>query len=341
MSKQRSFVSPQGDARGNSDEAGIGRLASANRRLQREIADRLDATEHWNPELLFRAMIDQVPDYLFIKDLACRFVIANRAVASDLGLTPDDLIGKTDLELHPHETATRFFADDLSVMRSGESLNDIDEFIVDPDGNKKWLLTTKVPLRDDRNEIVGIVGIARDVPARKQAEAEANFLAHHDALTRLPNRSFFMGRLRQAVSEAGRRGNPLGVAFYDLDDLKPINDSFGHSAGDDLLKTVATRMTGCLTPADMAARIGGDEFVVMLSENSGLSSIRSLAEKVCSSIAEPMSIAGHTLQVSCSMGLATFPDEGVDAETLLKSADAAMYRAKTAGRGGRLSGRAR
>src|SRR5205823_2219514 len=118
----------------------------------------------WEKEReLFRAMIDQVPDYLFVKDRDSRFVVANKAVAADLGLNPDDLIGKTDFDLHPHDLATKFFADEQNVIAAEQPMLDIEEFVIEPSGRQKWLSTSKVPMRNGAGEVIGIVGISRDV----------------------------------------------------------------------------------------------------------------------------------------------------------------------------------
>ncbi|HMN87933.1 MAG TPA: PAS domain-containing protein, partial [Bauldia sp.] len=119
---------------------------------------------------LLRAMIDVVPDYLFVKDRQGRFVLANRAVADDIGRTVGDLIGKTDLELHPRPVAEKFFAEDQAVMTTGTSLLDIEEYVIGPDGERTYLLTSKVPLRNAAGKVIGIVGVARDVTARRRAE---------------------------------------------------------------------------------------------------------------------------------------------------------------------------
>jgi len=331
-------ASPQSQKPAHDREASvrelIDRLASVNQRLADDAAALLSTDADRKAErALFRAMIDQVPDYLFVKDLESRFVIANKAVAADLGMKPDELIGKTDFDLHSRGRAEKFFADEQNVIRSGQPMIDIEEYIIDDAGVQKDLLTTKVPLRSDQYEIIGIVGVCRDVTARKRAEEEVRFLAHHDPLTRLPNRAVFMDRLAQAILQAERSGRWVTVAFVDLDNFKLVNDSRGHKVGDELLKTVAERMVGSTRATDTVVRLGGDEFVVLLADQpESTSTISAILEKVRAAIAEPIEIEGQVLHVTCSIGLATYPNDGSDAETLLKNADAAMYQAKTAGR---------
>jgi diguanylate cyclase (GGDEF)-like protein/PAS domain S-box-containing protein len=312
-------------------EAQIVRLIGANQRLQSEIAA-LHPGMEWQPDILFRAMIDTVPDYLFIKDRESRFIVANRAVAADLGFEPEHLIGKTDFDLHPLDLARKFYGDEQRVIASGQPMIDIEEHVIDTAGRRKFLLTTKMPLRNGRDEVVGIVGISRDVTARREAEAEVQFLAHHDALTRLPNRSLLMERLGKAVARAGASRRKVAVAFIDLDGFKDVNDSLGHAAGDDLLRSIATRLLACVRPTDTVARIGGDEFVMLLAGLPAALTVATVIDKARAAIAQPVLLGGVAVQVTCSIGAATFPDDGADAESLLRHADARMYEAKGARR---------
>jgi diguanylate cyclase (GGDEF)-like protein/PAS domain S-box-containing protein len=320
-----------GEAAETPEEA-LERLKAANDRLQAEIAAQAAFSAEWRSErALFRAMIDQVPDYLFVKDLASRFVIANRAVAADLGFKPDELIGKTDFDLHAPDLAQRFFAADQEVVTTQQPLLDIEEFVVGVDGEQKWLSTSKVPLRNDDNEVIGMVGISRDVTERKRAEQQIHYMAHHDALTNLPNRAVLMDRIGQAIVRARDNGERVTVVFVDLDNFKLVNDSLGHTAGDTLLKAVSARMLRAVRPADTVARLGGDEFIILLAGQDSAATGLAL-ERIRSSVIEPVSIEGQLFRVTCSIGVASFPGDGEDAETLLMNADTAMYQAKEKGR---------
>ena len=332
-------------AAASSRPAPVDRLLAANARVQADAAHRagrqddpaalsvaadgdLDAER-----ILFRAMIDQVPDYLFVKDTRSRFVIANRAVAADLGRQPDELIGLTDFDLHHGKLALKFFADEQKVMHTGKPLIDIEEIVVDFEGNDKWFATSKVPLRDHQNHIIGLVGVCRDITDRKRAEEQMHFMALHDALTGLPNRTLFMDRLEQAIRHSDRTGRRLTAIFIDLDNFKTVNDSLGHSAGDALLKVVAERMVACVRASDTVARLGGDEFVILLADQDPAhESTPPVLEKIRHTIAEPVQIKGRSFRVTGSFGLADYPGDGTDAETLLLNADIAMYEAKANGR---------
>jgi diguanylate cyclase (GGDEF)-like protein/PAS domain S-box-containing protein len=447
-----------------------------------------------------QTLIDRVPDILWVKDIESRFVIANKAAARKIGLEGfQDLIGKDDTELHPPETARQYLADERRIIRSGEPMIDKEEYVVAPSGEKTWIATTKVPLRNEKNEIFGLVGISRDITERRQADAlrdgqaeilemialsaqldaildrlvrlvesqlsglyvsillldpdglhlrngvapslapdysksvdgirigpdagscgtavyrretvivadiardplwdsyrelalpygyrscwsmpilshqdqvlgtfatysmttrgptsvetrlieaatriagiaierklaedRIHFMANHDALTGLPNRVLLKDRLTQALLFAERYDRWATVAFVDLDNFKMINDSLGHSAGDELLKAVASRMVACVRATDTVVRLGGDEFVILLFDQPpGADGISATVQKIQSAIAEPFQIDGRALRVTSSIGVANYPNDGVEADMLLANADSAMYRAKEIGR---------
>jgi diguanylate cyclase (GGDEF)-like protein len=168
---------------------------------------------------------------------------------------------------------------------------------------------------------------------RKRAEREIEHLAQHDGLTELPNRRLLHDRLSQSLAGARRNRHLLGVLFLDLDGFKAINDTFGHAAGDLLLRGVASRLRSCTRESDTIARIGGDEFVLVLPEIRRLDDIRSFATKILEAIASPFSLGDRELPVHASIGISVYPNDGHDAESLLRAADVAMYRAKAEGGG--------
>ena len=302
--------------------------------VARDITERKRAEQALDAErALFRAIIDQVPDYLFAKDTESRFVVANREVAADLGLQPADLIGKTDFDLHQHNLARKFFSDEQKVIASGEPFIDTEDMVVDSSGKDKWFATSKAPLRDGQNKIVGIVGVCRDITDRKHAEQRIRHMALHDGLTGLPNRTLLMDRLEQNILQSKRTGGRLTTLFIDLDNFKTVNDSLGHDAGDTLLKSVADRMVGSVRASDTVARLGGDEFVILLVDRDGSAKPdTAIIERIRAAIAEPIQIEGKLFRVSGSIGVASYPGDGTDANALLKNADIAMYDAKESGR---------
>jgi len=191
------------------------------------------------------------------------------------------------------------------------------------------------PLADSRGATAGRLWVFRDVSERRELERNLRRLAYTDALTGLPNRALFYDRLGQALVMARRRSAPLAVLFLDLDRFKNINDSFGHEIGDQMLASVARRLRDCLREEDTLARLGGDEFGALLPEIADPRDIRLVADKLLAALTAPEVIGNYELAVDVSIGVALFPQDGRNIQRLLRSADAAMYRAKARG-GGRV-----
>ena len=174
--------------------------------------------------------------------------------------------------------------------------------------------------------------VLRDISDRKQAEARIQFLAHHDTLTHLPNRTLLLDRIQVTLANARRNQTEVGIMFIDLDNFKTINDSLGHYAGDELLKRVAARVQSCLRNADLLGRFGGDEFLVVLADLANAEDIAPVAKKIANAISEPFSFDDQSLSVSASIGVSVFPRDGETPDSLIRNADAAMYLAKEHGR---------
>jgi len=178
------------------------------------------------------------------------------------------------------------------------------------------------------------VGIIRDITERKLAEEQIRQMAYHDSLTGLPNRKLFSDRLGIALTQAHRNKQEVGIAMLDLDNFKGVNDTLGHLAGDLLLKATAERLSAALREGDTVARIGGDEFVLILPELKGIEDAVKVAQKIVDGFRKTFLIDTHQLVVTTSIGLAVYPDDGIDEGILMKNADIAMYQAKQAGRDG-------
>ncbi len=157
-------------------------------------------------------------------------------------------------------------------------------------------------------------------------------MAQHDALTQLPNRALFSDRLKHELNRAKRQGGRFAIIFLDLDHFKPVNDKYGHAVGDQLLRQVADRLKAAVREADTVARIGGDEFVLLMPELSEEESVLGLATKVQEALRAPFYVEGHDLPISCSIGVSVYPQDGDEADALTKSADESMYLAKQSGR---------
>ncbi len=201
-----------------------------------------------------------------------------------------------------------------------------------PDGAPLNIIVTAVPFRGPDGQLLGIVENFIDVTQLKRSEEQIAFQAYHDALTGLPNRLLFNDRLNMAMAHAQRQEQGLAVLFLDLDHFKTINDSLGHAVGDSLLQAVAERLQGVLRDEDTAARIGGDEFMVLLQSATDPESAGVVAERLLEVVSGPFAISGYELYVTASIGVTLFPHDGQDPESLTANADMAMYRAKEDGR---------
>ena len=202
------------------------------------------------------------------------------------------------------------------------------------DGSVIWVEWHHSALRDETGRVISILSLAQDVSSRIQAEERLQFMATHDGLTGLPNSVLLNDRLHSALLRARRARHRVGVMFLDLDHFKDVNDTLGHRVGDALLQELARRIRAALRQSDLLARVSGDEFVVLLEDLSEDGAPEHVAHKILGEVRRPFNVEGHEIHVSGSLGLALYPEDGTDAETLLKNADAAMYHAKELGRNG-------
>ena len=196
----------------------------------------------------------------------------------------------------------------------------------------EWLTVSGV--RDEADRVTHYVCVFSDITELKQSQDKLDHLAHHDPLTALPNRLLFHDRLRHAMVRSARDGQQLAVLFIDLDRFKNVNDTLGHHVGDELLKQVAALLSGCLREGDTLARLGGDEFIVLLEDVGGGRGAAHVAEKLMALFEQPLTVSGHELFVTGSVGVSLFPQDATDLHMLIRNADVAMYQAKARGRNG-------
>lgn len=203
-----------------------------------------------------------------------------------------------------------------------------------PDGNVRFIESQGNAVRNESGAVDKVIVVSRDVTERLSADERLRHLAHHDLLTDLPNRVLMRDRIEQALMQAQRLATRAAILFIDLDHFKNINDLLGHTVGDQLLREVAQRLKRCVRESDTVSRQGGDEFIVLLPSLGMRADAVATAEKILDAFAQPFTVGSHTLEVTASVGLSIYPDDGVDAETLQRNADTAMYRAKATGRHG-------
>jgi diguanylate cyclase (GGDEF)-like protein/PAS domain S-box-containing protein len=207
-----------------------------------------------------------------------------------------------------------------------------DCLLIRRDGTERAIEDTAAPIHDSKGQVAGAVIVFHDVSESRDMKIRMSHLAQHDALTDLPNRTLLSYRITQAIALASRHNKQFAALFLDIDRFKLVNDSLGHTIGDQLLQSVAARLSACVRSTDTVSRLGGDEFVVVLSEIEHVRDATIIADKIIASIAAPHVIAQHAIHVTVSLGISLYPEDGIDAEALIKNADIALYHAKNNGR---------
>ena len=207
-----------------------------------------------------------------------------------------------------------------------------DAVLIARDGTEIEIADSTSPIQDNDGEVTGAVIVFNDVSASKAMTAKMTYLAQHDFLTNLPNRVLLNDRIEQAIASADRYGTQVALLFLDLDNFKHINDSLGHASGDKLLQSVSKRLKACVRNTDTVSRQGGDEFIILLDDRQTGKHAELTAEKILEQLTMPHMVGKCQLYITTSIGISIYPQDGLDAETLLKSADTAMYHAKEKGR---------
>lgn len=296
-------------------------------------AQNISERKRLDTELRIAASAFESQEGMMITDADALILKVNKSFTEITGYSSEEAIGQKMNLLNSGIHDALFFAEmwqsiDCKGVWQGEIWNRRKNGNIFPE----WLTISAVKGADDK--ITHYVGTMMDITARKAIEQHIHHLAHYDALTDLPNRTLLIDRLHQAIAQARREHNLLALLYLDLDKFKPVNDSFGHDVGDLLLKEVANRLEACVRrETDTVSRLGGDEFVILLGQLDRQTAAGLVAENILASLNVPFLIQQHTLDISSSVGIAVYPDDGLEANTLMKNADNAMYQAKCAGRG--------
>jgi diguanylate cyclase (GGDEF)-like protein/PAS domain S-box-containing protein len=285
--------------------------------------------------LYLRQVIDTSPNLIFAKDQWGRFTLANQAVANTYGTSVDDLIGQTDADYNtnPNEV-TLFRLDDTEVIRSLQEKFIREEKITDYRGQAHYLQTTKRPLIHPGTGEIQVLGVSTDISERKIAEEQLLHNALHDSLTQLPNRTLFLDRVSRAMERARRhQGAFFAMLLIGLDRFGIINDSLGHEFGDNLLIMVSGRLEVCIESSDTLARIGGDEFGILLEDLESVDQVTQISERLLKEVSMPLFLEGQELIITTSIGIVISSSEYEQPEAILRDADIALQRAKALGRG--------
>ena len=277
-------------------------------------------------------VIDTVPAFISATDRDGRYVFVNAMHALLAGASPTALVGQSISQVFGAEYEGRSRSLDQLVFRTGNALPGFEEEVVDQTGARRILLTTKSPLSNSQLAVACVLTTSLDITDRKRAEQHLLYMANHDSLTGLANRALLRDRLERRLTTGPRGEASLALHFIDLDHFKLANDRLGHQLGDLVLKEVARRLTAVIGPDDLVARLGGDEFAI-LQDCGGGGSREALAVSVVSTVRTPFLCGGEEVRISCSIGIAMYPQDGLDIEELLRNADLAMYQAKAEGRG--------
>ncbi len=316
----------------------LSRDLSERRRMEQQLAQ---------VNRLQQAILDFAPFAIISTDAEGQVRSANPAAERMLGQSREDLLSKTRFAslFEPADVAARAAELSLEAGRrvapgfevfahnARQGLTDEREWnLMRGDGSSLPAHVSVTALRDGNGALNGFLGIAYDITERKRRDDYTRHIAHHDAVTGLPNRVLLQDRLQVAMKRSRRDGSHLGVLMIDLDHFKRINDSLGHHIGDVILAKISERLGGCVRSGDTVARMGGDEFVVMLPDVTDPEAIKRVAALIVERVSAPIMAGNHELLVTPSVGVSVFPADGQDVHTLLRHADMAMYQAKASGR---------
>jgi len=301
----------------------------------RDIADRKQAEETLRQsEERYRTILEDINEGYYEIDLRGTLTYCNDSFRKIIGYGKDELAGRNYRELTDAESAQKMLQTFSEVFRTGKGNRGLDCSITKKDGSRGHIELSVSLIRGADGNPSGFRGILHDITDRKQLQDSIAHMAYHDTLTGLANRSLCLDRIRQAAYQADRNGGKFALMLLDLDRFKDINDCHGHVVGDCLLQAMGIRLKSLLRKSDTVGRIGGDEFLVLLADVENADAARAVAEKILAAFRKPFPVASHELSATLSIGVALYPEHGREFETLIRRADAAMYRIKEGTRNG-------
>jgi len=280
----------------------------------------------------YRTILENMEDAYFEIDLAGNLTFFNDSMCRALGYSREELMGMDSRACTAQEDVERVYETLVEMYRTGEPSRITSFKFIRKDGGTRFSDTRISLLLNEKGEIVGFRGIGRDDTERRRLVQKLDEMATHDPLTGLPNRLLLNDRLAVGLTQAQRNDTRLAVMMLDLDRFKDVNDVLGHGVGDELLKAVGERLTGLVRKSDTVARMGGDEFVLLLAQIAKIEDATKVAQKILEAFRKPFVLGGHQIHTTTSIGIAIYPEDGEDGEALFKNADTAMYWVKEQGR---------
>lgn len=309
-------------------------LIQTNQELLNEISDRRQAIQKLHEQhtfslALLRAQSDVDEGVLVIQDK--RIVFANEALARLSGYPLDELLNNFPFInlVHPDQREA-IMAKHMRRLAGEQFENHYETSLISKNGERHEVELSVAVVHDGKK--IQIVVVVRDITERKLLQENLQHMAHFDELTSLPNRALFFDRLKRALADARRHGSGFALLFVDLDGFKKVNDAYGHQLGDQLLNEVARRMEQCVRESDTVARMGGDEFAIILGDINDADDARLVAQKIINSLSTSLTLDGKDCHIGASIGISLYPQDGESSESMLTNADSAMYSAKSKGK---------
>ncbi len=316
------------------ERACLGPLKNVQGEITNYVALKEDVTKEKEAEKesrLASAVFETATEAVMVTDTNNQIIKVNKAFSRITGYSAEEALGNSPSILQSGRHDQHYYTAMFQELKTNDSWSgEIWNRRKNGEAYPEWLAISA--MRDTEGTLEGYVSLFSDITKRKKNEARIIHQANFDSLTGLANRNLFADRLSRSLDLAEREHNNLALLFIGLDNFKLVNETLGHSIGDQLLQEVATRLINCLRKSDTVARLGADEFAVIISEKGTLHNVEDLVNTVLTCIAEPYSLEGHDAFVSASIGVSVYPQDGIDTENLLRKADAAMYRAKENGR---------
>lgn len=299
-------------------------LATAVDSIERELLLR---KQNRKLDIMNQIMMESARNGIIITDLEGNIIEFNSFAERITGLKKQEILGKNVCHL---EQVGEYIS---GVLQYDDTYEDIEIIVQTKETSERFVcLFDALPIRDQQQRIIGAFGQFRNITERYEAEEKYNYLAYHDELTGLPNRRHIKNKLLEYINEAKENFGKMALMFIDLDRFKLVNDTLGHSHGDLLLQQAAKRLNSCVGSGGVVGRMGGDEFVFLLPENKEATDAVQVADRIIEVFKEPFNMDGYEFHITTSIGIATYPQDGDDAETLMVHADTAMYRAKEQGK---------